>query len=170
MCMDLSLCGQSRDAEGRRPAAHPGLGPWVGARVASPRCPILRPGGLSVSHVASVKQRLSPWPWPAAACRPSPVRASLRPRQPPRPAEFRAGVMSANTRARTERTSRPMLWRQSDRRGCCRAEPVLSSAPAVCRTSKDIITYDYSPAGRRCRGIVAREPSCTAARERFALE
>ena len=32
------------NAEGRRPAAHPGLGPWLGARVASPRCPILRPG------------------------------------------------------------------------------------------------------------------------------
>src|ERR1700688_3721674 len=42
--MDLSPFGQSRDAEGRRPAAHPGLGTWVGARVASPRCPILRPG------------------------------------------------------------------------------------------------------------------------------
>ncbi len=46
--MDLSLSGQSRDAEGRRPAAHPGLGPWVGARVASPRCPILRPGPSSL--------------------------------------------------------------------------------------------------------------------------
>ena len=37
--MDLSLFGQSRDVEGRRPAALPGLG--VGARVASPPCPIL---------------------------------------------------------------------------------------------------------------------------------
>src|SRR6516225_6672259 len=46
--MDLSLLGQSRDAEGRHPAARPGLGPWVGARVASPRCPILRPGSSSV--------------------------------------------------------------------------------------------------------------------------
>ena len=46
--MDLSRRGQSRDAEGRHPAARPGLGPWVGARVASPRCPILRPGSSSV--------------------------------------------------------------------------------------------------------------------------
>ena len=48
LSMDLSLLGQSRDAEGRHPAAHPGLGPWVGARVASPRGPILRPGSSSV--------------------------------------------------------------------------------------------------------------------------
>ena len=48
LLMDLSHWGQSRDAEGRRPAARPGLGPWVGARVASPRCPILRPGSSSV--------------------------------------------------------------------------------------------------------------------------
>jgi hypothetical protein len=48
LLMDLSHRGQSRDAEGRRPAARPGLGTWVGARVASPRCPILRPGSSSV--------------------------------------------------------------------------------------------------------------------------
>ena len=48
LLMDLSRWGQSRDAEGRRPAARPGLGTWVGARVASPRCPILRPGSSSV--------------------------------------------------------------------------------------------------------------------------
>ena len=48
LLMDLSRRGQSRDAEGRRPAARPGLGTWVGARVASPRCPILRPGSSSV--------------------------------------------------------------------------------------------------------------------------
>ena len=46
--MDLSRWCQSRDAEGRRPAARAGLGTWVGARVASPRCPILRPGSSSV--------------------------------------------------------------------------------------------------------------------------
>src|SRR5437763_69348 len=45
--MDLSLSGQSRDAEGRPPAARPGLGPWVGTRVASPRGPLLRPGSSS---------------------------------------------------------------------------------------------------------------------------
>jgi hypothetical protein len=44
--MDLSHWGQSRDAEGRHRAARPGLGTWVGAQVASPRCPILRPGTL----------------------------------------------------------------------------------------------------------------------------
>jgi hypothetical protein len=48
LSMDLSRWGQSRDAEGRHPAARPGLGPWVGARVASPRGPILRPGSSSV--------------------------------------------------------------------------------------------------------------------------
>src|SRR5262245_21106965 len=54
--MDLSLYGQSRDAEGRHRAAHPGLGPWVGARVASPRGPILRPGPLSVPRATSGEQ------------------------------------------------------------------------------------------------------------------
>ena len=48
LSMDLSRWGQSRDAQGRHPAARPGLGTWVGARVASPRCPILRPGSSSV--------------------------------------------------------------------------------------------------------------------------
>ena len=33
LSMDLSRWGPSRDAEGRRPAARPGLGPWVGAQV-----------------------------------------------------------------------------------------------------------------------------------------
>jgi hypothetical protein len=56
LLMDLSHCGQSRDAEGRRPAAHPGLGTWVGARVASPRCPILRPGSSSVFETTATWQ------------------------------------------------------------------------------------------------------------------
>jgi len=86
------------DAEGRHPAAHSGLGAWVGARVASPRCPILRPGGLSVSHRAGARQRRSPWPRLAAVCRPSPIRLSWGTREPPQPAEFRAGVMSTTTR------------------------------------------------------------------------
>ena len=47
--MDLLHWGQSRDAEGRHRAARPGLGTWVGARVASPRGPLLRPGSCSVS-------------------------------------------------------------------------------------------------------------------------
>jgi hypothetical protein len=54
--MDLSHRGQSRDAEGRHPAARPGLGPRVGARVASPRCPILRPGSCSVSGTTATGQ------------------------------------------------------------------------------------------------------------------
>src|SRR5262249_54477042 len=54
--MDLSLYGQSRDAEGRHRAARPGLGPRVGARVASPRCPILRPGPWSVSGATATGQ------------------------------------------------------------------------------------------------------------------
>src|SRR5579883_952266 len=51
--MDLSHSGPSRDAEGRHPAAHPGLGPRVGARVASPRGPILRPGPSSLLRLTS---------------------------------------------------------------------------------------------------------------------
>ena len=47
--MNLSLFGQSRDAEGRRPAAYPGLGTWVGDRVAFPRCPILHPGSSNLN-------------------------------------------------------------------------------------------------------------------------
>ena len=54
--MDLSHWGQSRDAEGRHHAARPGLGPWVGAQVASPRCPILRPGSYSVSGTTATGQ------------------------------------------------------------------------------------------------------------------
>ena len=56
LLMDLSHRGQSRDAEGRHPAARPGLGPWVGARVASPRCPILRPGSSSVFGTTATRQ------------------------------------------------------------------------------------------------------------------
>jgi hypothetical protein len=54
--MDLSHRGQSRDAEGRHRAARPGLGPRVGAQVASPRCPILRPGPCSVSGTTATGQ------------------------------------------------------------------------------------------------------------------
>src|SRR3954453_18835743 len=56
LLMDLSRWGQSRDAEGRHRAARPGLGPWVGAQVASPRCPILRPGSCSVSGTTVTEQ------------------------------------------------------------------------------------------------------------------
>ncbi len=54
--MDLSHWGQSRDAKGRHRAARPGLGTWVGAQVASPRCPILRPGTSSVSGTTATGQ------------------------------------------------------------------------------------------------------------------
>jgi hypothetical protein len=50
--MDLSLSGQSQDAEGRQRAAHPGLGIWV----ASPRYPILRPDLPSVPQVKGAGQ------------------------------------------------------------------------------------------------------------------
>jgi hypothetical protein len=56
LLMDLSLYGQSRDAEGRHPAARPGLGAWVGGRVASPRRPILRPGPSSVFGATTTRQ------------------------------------------------------------------------------------------------------------------
>jgi len=56
LLMDLSHWGQSRDAEGRRPAARPGLGTWVGARVASLRCPILQPGSSSVLGTTALRQ------------------------------------------------------------------------------------------------------------------
>jgi hypothetical protein len=76
LLMDLSPWGQSRDAEGRHPAARPGLGPWVGARVASPRCPILRPGSSSVFgttatwqfRAASPARETGPRDSPGIAC------------------------------------------------------------------------------------------------------
>ena len=61
------------NAEGRRPAAHPGLGPWVGARVASPRCPILRPGDLSVAGNTLIGQFPSPRSGPDAWQRSAPA-------------------------------------------------------------------------------------------------
>jgi hypothetical protein len=44
---DLTLSGQNglRGADG--PLRH--SGPWVGARVASQRCPVLRPGAASIN-------------------------------------------------------------------------------------------------------------------------
>jgi hypothetical protein len=54
--MDLSLSGQSPDAEWRHRAAPPGLGPRVGARVASPRRPILRPGPSSLLRATALGQ------------------------------------------------------------------------------------------------------------------
>jgi hypothetical protein len=47
---------------GRPPAARSGLGPWVGARVASPRCPILRPGSLNV-HRSRLRNNSQRGPW-----------------------------------------------------------------------------------------------------------
>jgi hypothetical protein len=49
---------------GRRRAAHPGLGAWDGARVASPRCPILRPGPSSILRTTATRQ--FPWDRPGA--------------------------------------------------------------------------------------------------------
>jgi transposase len=99
--MDLSLFGQSRDAEGRHRAAHPGLGIWVGARVASPRGPILRPGSSKLLHSLATRQftagslstrlplsdsasRLPPRPFRALfPLRDFPRRISARPHGPP---------------------------------------------------------------------------------------
>ena len=75
------------NAEGRRPAAHPGLGPWLGARVASPRCPILRPGDLSVAGNTLIGQFPSPRSGPDAWQRSSPASVSSWTCWHPRPAQ-----------------------------------------------------------------------------------
>ncbi len=75
------------NAEGRRPAAHPGLGPWLGARVASPRCPILRPGDLSVAGNTLIEQFPSPRSGPDAWQRSSPASVSSWTCWHPRPAQ-----------------------------------------------------------------------------------
>src|SRR5208337_244882 len=75
------------NAEGRRPAAHPGLGTWIGARVASPRCPILRPGDLSLSASALIRQFPSPRSGPDAWQRSSPASVSSWTCWHPRPAQ-----------------------------------------------------------------------------------
>ena len=75
------------NAEGRRPAAHPGLGPWVGARVASPRCPILRPGDLSVAGNTLIGQFPSPRSGPDAWQRSAPAAVSSWTCWHPRPAQ-----------------------------------------------------------------------------------
>src|SRR5271157_5797029 len=77
--MDLSLLGQSRMAVGRHRAALSGLGPWVGARVASPPCPILHldplsvPEGTRTEQIPLFRTWLAAWRWP------SPVSISARP-------------------------------------------------------------------------------------------
>src|SRR5208337_2574850 len=78
--MDLSLLGQSRKAVGRHRAALTGLGPWVGARVASPRSPILRLSSLNVTQGIVTEQTPPPWTWPDAGRRPAPVSPAARPR------------------------------------------------------------------------------------------
>ena len=75
------------NAEGRRPAAHPGLGPWLGARVASPRCPILRPGDLSVASNTLIGQFPSPRSGPDARQRSSTTSVSAWTCWHPRPAQ-----------------------------------------------------------------------------------
>jgi hypothetical protein len=77
LLMDLSRWGQSRDAEGRHPAARPGLGTWVGARVASPRGPILRPGSSSVFGTTATWQFRAGSPARKAGPRDSPGIARL---------------------------------------------------------------------------------------------
>jgi hypothetical protein len=89
LSMDLSRWGQSRDAQGRHPAARPGLGTWVGARVASPRCPILRPGSSSVLGTMTT--------WQSGA------RSAARKVREPDPARDRAPGSGGGSRSLTER-------------------------------------------------------------------
>src|SRR5438067_9007594 len=88
LSMDLSLLGQSRDAEGRHRAALPGLGPWVGARVASPRGPILRPGPSTLLRALALGQVTA-----GAPRSPGTARSDAAPR--PRSASSSAGPRSA---------------------------------------------------------------------------
>jgi hypothetical protein len=71
--MNLSLSGQSRDAEGRHRAAHPGLGPRIGARVVSAGRPTLRPGPFNVSQQTVTEQTPSAGTWLAAGRQPAPT-------------------------------------------------------------------------------------------------
>jgi hypothetical protein len=76
--MDLSLSGQSRACRGAASCRPPRSWPLVGARVASPRCPILRPGDLSVAANTLIGQ------FPALGSGPTPggCRRLLRPPVP----------------------------------------------------------------------------------------
>src|SRR5271166_623360 len=81
--VDFPVSYQSRKGKtGRHHAALCGLGSWVGARVASPRCPILRPGLLGVPRSTSTVQIPPSRTWLAAGRWPSPVSAFVRPRLP----------------------------------------------------------------------------------------
>jgi hypothetical protein len=98
LSMDLSLSGQSRRCGGaasRRPLRSWRLGRRSGRVPALPYPPPRWPQCIAPRWA---RQRRSPWPRLAAACRPSPIRLSWGTREPPQPAEFRAGVMSATTR------------------------------------------------------------------------
>jgi hypothetical protein len=72
-------------AEGRRPAASPGLGTWVGARVASPRCPILRPGAASVPRIRNRGQFTAGSAAGKMGPHPSSGTATIQPRRIPGP-------------------------------------------------------------------------------------
>jgi hypothetical protein len=158
------------DAEGRHPAAHSGLGTWVGARVASPRCPVLRPGGLSVSQGASARQRLSPLT--LSRCRVLTVTHSCCFGGPGGRLNWFSAVPAwrrgPGGEDGADRGFPAMPWQQRDRWICCRAEAIPLATTVVYRTSKDMIKHVYSPAGRRSPGIVARELRCISSRERFA--
>src|SRR5271166_4033461 len=81
--VDFPVSYQSRNGKtGRHRATLSGLGSWVGARVASPRCPILRPDLLSVPRSTATVQIPPSRTWLAAGRWPSPVSAFVRPRLP----------------------------------------------------------------------------------------
>jgi len=84
--------------EGRHRAAHSGLGAWVGARVASPRGPILRPGHPSLSRRLGIRQRRAPRPRLTTAFPRSPRRGSCGTTAPPHVTALGPGVMSRTAR------------------------------------------------------------------------
>jgi len=82
---DFSLAVRSRDAEGRHPAALPGLG----TRVASPRGPLLCPGPSRGLRTTTTGQftvgslSISGRAWRVAAPRPWPASSAARTKSPP---------------------------------------------------------------------------------------
>src|SRR5208282_4954553 len=79
--VDFPVSYQSRKGKtGRHRAALSGLGSWVGARVASPHCPILRRSLLSVPRSTATVQVPPSRTWLAVGRWPSPVSAFVWPR------------------------------------------------------------------------------------------
>src|SRR5262245_17583171 len=116
------------DAEGRRPAAHPGLGTWVGAQVASPRCPILRPGVLRVSGRAGIGQMPSSWSGLDTGSGLAPAAPAVRPRGPVRPLGWSARALCGSG------SLRRLSAEAAD--SAPAAEPVRGFLPSRARSSR----------------------------------